>query len=117
MPTAQLRTPPTFAQVTRFNQSHIPHFIKNSSKIFQQKGLLIKRAFAKHPYGRILVIIPNAVGSAPVRNRLRRQIKAIFFEQQLYTAGYDYAVWLFKEGAGFDFSTLQTILVQVCQPT
>lgn len=36
-------------------------------------------------YSKLLIIIPRAVGKASVRNRLRRQLKALFFEQEFYS--------------------------------
>ena len=36
------------------------------------------------PYAKILIVTPKKIGSAPVRNLLKRRLKSIFYEEKLY---------------------------------
>jgi len=38
----------------------------------------------KPSFGKILIIIPGKTGNAIKRNKIRRQIKAIFYEEKLF---------------------------------
>jgi ribonuclease P protein component len=45
-------------------------------------------------YGRLLLVVPGSVVRGVARNRIRRRLKALFYEQALYTKGYDWILYL-----------------------
>lgn len=73
--------------------------------------LMVRIGPARHKVGRLLVVIPNkAVGSAPVRNLLRRRLKAIFYQYQLYTKGKDCVVFAHPGADKLSYQELQELL-------
>jgi len=62
--------------------------------------------------GRILVVTSRKVGNAVKRNRIRRRLKAIFYEEKLYDRGYDCIVIIKKAGIELDFDELKKIMTE-----
>ena|SRR5581483_11074005 len=60
---------------------------------------------------RLVVITPKRTGTAPARNKVRRQLKAIFYEQQYYLQGCDCAV-IIKNMAELSFEKLKELLAE-----
>lgn len=63
-------------------------------------------------YGRLLVVTPRAVGTAPQRNKIRRRLKAIFYENKLFERPFDYAIIIRKEATQLPFDSLEEIIVR-----
>ena len=61
--------------------------------------------------GRILIITPKKVGNAPTRNLLRRRLKALFHEEQLFLHSYDMVIYCRKGAASLSFADLKSILL------
>lgn len=40
----------------------------------------------------MLAVIPAKIANAHLRNYIRRRLKAIFYEEKLYTQGYDFII-------------------------
>ncbi len=64
-------------------------------------------------YSRILVITSRKVGNAPMRNKIRRRIKSLFYEQSYYTGKYDCVVIIKKGGAHLSFAELKSLFATV----
>jgi ribonuclease P protein component len=62
--------------------------------------------------GHILIIVPRAVGSAPERNKIRRQIKSIVYEHKLYERGIDCIAIVKKEAKALTFDQLKELVLQ-----
>ena len=60
--------------------------------------------------GRILIITPKKIGSAPQRNLIRRRLKALYYEELHYTHGYDIVIYCRKGSAELSFQALKEIL-------
>lgn len=78
--------------ITKFTKQEIDTFFKTARRVKQAAGFIVLKSPRQSTRGRILIIIPKKVGSAPQRNKLRRQIRSIFYEQRLYEGDYDWAV-------------------------
>lgn len=63
------------------------------------------------PYGRMVVITPRAVGKAHLRNKIRRQLKAIFYEEKLYEKAQIVIVLVYKPAINLSFDELKSFLV------
>lgn len=98
--------------LTRWQRTEIVAAFKKAKKIVSEPELDIRIAPALLSYGRILIIIPKKVGSAPQRNLLRRRIKAIFYGEQLYTQPYDWIIILKPPIISWSFQELRDILLQ-----
>ncbi|MFA6527899.1 MAG: ribonuclease P protein component [Candidatus Babeliales bacterium] len=62
--------------------------------------------------GKMLIIIPRRAGKAHDRNRIRRQIKAIFYGEQLFTTNATYIVLVYEQATGLTFDQLKTFFCQ-----
>jgi ribonuclease P protein component len=51
------------------------------------------------------------VGNAPERNLLRRQLKAIFYEEKLFERGFECIIILRKEAVPLSFAQLKELLL------
>jgi len=80
---------------------------------FKKQGIDILLAPAISENGRILVITARRVGNAPTRNKIRRRLKAIFYEQALYSLGHECIAIIKPEGAHIPFADLQSMLLEV----
>lgn len=57
--------------------------------------------------GKILIIIPRKAGKAHDRNRMRRQIKAIFYSEQLFKIKGTYIALIYDEAKVLTFDQLK----------
>lgn len=76
--------------------------------------LLKKNTEASLP-GRLLVITPKKVGSAPQRNLIRRRLKSLFYEEGLYKIPADLLIYCKKGSTDLSFAKLKNILHHVYQ--
>lgn len=79
----------TVREITRLTKEEIKLLFAHAWRMYKspEMDILIAPAW-QQPYGKILVVTSAAVGNAPQRNKLRRQIKAIFYEEKLFCSGY-----------------------------
>lgn len=98
---------------TRFTQQEIKALFKKAYRAYKGDGLDILIAPTHHCCGRILVVTPRKVGTAPERNKIRRRIKAIFHTEQLYKKRIDCFVIIKKMGTLYDYTRLKKIIEAV----
>lgn len=73
-----------FSSLTKFRKSEIEMLFQNASLFFRSSSFVLLGAPASLSYGRLLLVIPKKIGNAPERNKLRRRLKAIFYENRLF---------------------------------
>lgn len=78
-------------QLTSFSRADIDYFFAHAKPIYKDPGITILCAPQQQSIGRALFITPRKVGNAPQRNKLRRQLKSIFYQDRLYEYGVDCA--------------------------
>jgi ribonuclease P protein component len=61
--------------------------------------------------GRLLIVIPRAVGKAHDRNLLRRRLKSIFYEERLFEQPFTFIVLTYKSATEWSFEDLKKFLV------
>ena len=61
-------------------------------------------------HGKLLIIISRASGKAHDRNKIRRQIKAIFYEEKLYQKPIASILIVYKEAMQLSFDEIKTFL-------
>jgi ribonuclease P protein component len=61
-------------------------------------------------HGKLLIVIPKKTGKASKRNRIRRQIKNIFFNHKLHEKNKIFVLILYKEALELSFQELERFL-------
>ena len=106
-----------FHAMTTFGQHEIDELFKATIARYKTQGLDIRLAPKLLPSGRILIVTPRAAGNAPKRNRIRRRLKSLFYENRYYDEPYDWIVMVRKQGIELTFSDLKKILASVLEQT
>jgi ribonuclease P protein component len=99
-------------KTVKFTKHDVKTLFAKAKRVLRQPGLDILLAFSDRPQGRLLIVTSRFVGNAPERNKIRRRLKAIFYEQQLFEQPYDCIVIVKKGGVGISFDTLHAYLLQ-----
>lgn len=97
--------------ITQFSKQEIDNLWKNVHPALKHDGFLLLKAPRQGSIGRILIVIAKAVGNAPVRNKKRRQIKSIFYENKIYQKNFDWIIVTKKPIVQLDFQELSTLLL------
>ena len=103
-------------RITQFSRPDIIRLLRKGTRIFSAPELDIRVYPAQQDIGRILPVIPKKSGSAPQRNTIRRRLKAIFYEHNLYTYGYDWAWFIKPAGISLSYHELRHIACNICLP-
>jgi ribonuclease P protein component len=61
-------------------------------------------------HGKFLIIVPRTTGKASKRNRIRRQVKSIFFNNKLYEQNKIFILVIYKEALELSFQELEKFL-------
>ncbi len=99
--------------ITAFKKSEIDQLFKAVTFRIQKSGLDIRLVPASGQLNRILIIIPKKFGTAPERNRLKRRLKAIFYEEKLYTLPYTVIIIAHRQAQALTFAELKNILLSI----
>jgi ribonuclease P protein component len=99
-------------KTVKFTQHDVKALFAKAKRVLRQPGLDILLAISDKPQGRLLIVTSRFVGNAPERNKIRRRLRALFYEQRLSNQSYDCIVIVKKGGVGLSFDTLLTYLLQ-----
>jgi ribonuclease P protein component len=97
--------------LSRFTKAEIDFAFSKARRLLRHTGFDILAAPAQKEIGRILVIASRKVGNAPIRNKIRRRLKAIYFTHKLYEKGFDIIVLVKKAHQELSFSNIEHALV------
>ncbi len=61
--------------------------------------------------GSLVVVTPRRIGTAPERNRVRRRLRALFYENGLFAYPYFCVVIVNERGVGLSFGELTRLVV------
>lgn len=70
----------------------------------------------KLEHGKLLIVIPRAFGKACKRNRFRRQVKAIFYENKLYVHPVASILIVYSQAQQFSFDEIKNFLIRYIPP-
>lgn len=70
---------------------------------------------ARQPYGKLLIVTPRTSGKAHDRNLVRRQVKAIFYEEKLYDAPAIWVLLVRKQAMDLSYDDLKKFLTTAMQ--
>lgn len=100
--------------LSSFGKRDIQRLFQTAHKVVALPEIEMRRAPQQRDYGRILVVTPRRAGKASIRNKIRRRLKSIFYEQGLYKNGYDIAVLVRPGADSLSFAQLKDLLVKAC---
>ena len=106
---------PSVSQISRFCKKEAVQLLLLAKRTCRYPGLDIKSAPKIGDFGRILVITPAKSGSAPERNLIRRRLKAIFYEEKLYTSSFSWIIFIKRESQAYTFLQLKELLTACIQ--
>jgi ribonuclease P protein component len=93
----------------RFEAAEVKTILKRGKRVLKTPTCDIIVTPKAHENGRVLVITPRRIGKASQRNKVRRRIKALFYEQKFYGRGVDCITIIKKEGIDTPFDELVSI--------
>ena len=97
--------------ISTFKKEEVSRIFQTSNRRIKTEWLDVILAKKALDFGRILVVTSRKVGNAPKRNKIRRRLKSIFYENKLYDLQYDCIILTRKEAIDLSFEQLESILV------
>ena len=98
--------------LSKFTPQEIKQLYQDAYALTRTIYFVLLVAPATKDYGRMLLVAPKRIGSAPERNKLKRQFRSIFYEEKLYERGYDCVVIFKNRASEAPFETLKSILLE-----
>ena len=102
-------------KIFSFTKSEIAAAFQTARPKIHYRGLKVLQASAHAQHGKLLIVIPRAYGKAHDRNRLRRQLRAIFYENKLHHNKIVWIILVRKNALALDFTTLTQFLIKACK--
>jgi ribonuclease P protein component len=99
--------------ITGWRRHEIGELLKKARRVFKDAAFEVRLAPTHQYPGRVLIITPAKIGTAPQRNLFRRRVKAIFYGEQLYTKGYNWVIFAYKEAPSVPFQELKRRLIML----
>ena len=99
-----------FKQLFSFSQTEIKEAFANAKlkdKIF---GFKLLQAPTDHAYGKLLIVTPRKVGKACKRNKIRRRVKSIFYEERLFKIPANSILLVYKPANDINFEQIKAFL-------
>jgi len=100
-----------FRALTRFSKTEIDRAFATARRVVREPHMTILVSLRQGEFARILPVISRKVGNSPARNKLRRRLKTIFFEQRYYEGAYDLIVLTRPGAAELSFDELDKLLI------
>ena len=97
--------------LSQFSKSEVASLKKNARVALRDAACTILVAPQLGKTGRILIVLPKKVGSAPERNLLQRQLKSIYYEETLYQRNHDWIIIVKPGATALSFSHLKELLL------
>lgn len=104
-----------FTNLFRFEKKEIDQTFQNSSLIGKISAFkLLKAPIAKNnqEFGKLLIIASRKVGKAHKRNKVRRRLKSIFYQEQLYIHKNNYIILAYKPATELKFEQIKNFLIK-----
>lgn len=101
--------------ISKFGRKELDSFFAAARAAKKNQAFTILKVPKTHPFGKILIMVPKAYGSAPERNRLKRRFKSIFIENKLYERDLDIVIITRPAAKKYDFLQLSQLLIEVFQ--
>jgi ribonuclease P protein component len=107
---------PKFRALFSFHEKEIALFFTRASFIAQIPGLkmLGERSSTPElaaPHGKLLIVTSRKMGKACVRNRVRRQLRAAFYERGLSAIPFRVAIICYSQAVDLTYAQIDAFLV------
>ena len=99
------------ALITKFKYKEIKQTFKKARYSYSSPELDIKISPQTDNLGKLLIVIPKKVGNAPARNLIRRRLKSIFYENEIYKQPYNFLVFCKPNILSLEYQNLKDRLL------
>lgn len=99
-----------------FTPKEIQDLFRTARRIVKDSSCDFLIAPRQASQARLLVITSRKVGNAPERNKVRRRLKAIFYEEKLFERSFDCIIIVKKAGALLPFDQWKQLLLSSIPP-
>src|SRR5579872_1032286 len=100
-------------KITQFSKKEIDYLFKNARRALKSSAFLVLLAPRQLDFGRILIVASRKVGNAPERNKIRRRIKSLFYEEQFFNGPFDWVIIAYRNAVDVSFDQLKSVLCDV----
>ena len=106
---------PKFRALFSFHKKEIALFFTQTGFIAQIPGLKMlgernRVSDQAAPHGKLLVVTSRKVGKACVRNRIRRQLRAAFYELGLHALPFRVAIICYAQAVDLSYDQIRSFL-------
>jgi ribonuclease P protein component len=105
--------PRVAGKLTQFTQKEVADLFRRARTVLRNPFFNFLIAQQTKEFGRILIVTPRRIGSAPQRNQLKRRIRSIFYEERLFERGYDCIIICKKAATTLTFEQLKQCLLDI----
>lgn len=99
-------------RIFHFSKNEVSQLLKRAKRTQRTTVFDVLASPRKHDYARLLVITPRRTAKASQRNKIRRRLKALFYEEEFYTRAYDYIFIIKKPAFDLSFDQLKTLFAE-----
>lgn len=107
--------PSIMKRISKFTKSEVDYLFQHARRVVRNQVCTILVAPRQKDFARVLIVTSRKIGNAPERNLMRRRIKTIFYEEKLFTCGFDWVIIVHKKMVEFPFDQLKSLLISVYQ--
>ena len=97
--------------ISRFSPKEVSQVFEKARRVLRHPGFTLLVAPKTQPLARILIVTSRKVGNAPARNKIRRRLRAIFYEAQFPEKNFDCVVIVKAAGTQLSFDVLKELIV------
>jgi ribonuclease P protein component len=101
-----------FKDLFKFEQKEIKIAFQSATIKDQISGFKLLQAPTEAAFGKILIVTPRKMGNACKRNKIRRQVKNIFFQEKLYKNPISSILLTYPEATKLNFDQIKAFLVK-----
>ena len=94
-----------------FKKQEIKEAFQNASFLAKTSGITLLQAPGSD-HGKLLIITPKKIGTAVQRNKFRRQVKSIFYEEKLFVDPKITILMTYKQAVSLTFDEIKNFLVK-----
>lgn len=95
-----------------FTRTEIHRLFKTARRIVKESSCDLLVCPRTGTQAGLLIVTSRKVGNSPERNKVRRRIKAIFYEEKLYNQAYDCIIIVKKPGTLLPFNQWKELLIK-----
>lgn len=96
-------------------QTEIRQLFNKARRVLKHPGLDLLIAPNSATKGKLIVVTPGKIGTAVARNLVRRRIKAIVSQEHLLSKGFDFVVFVKKDGTKLNYEQLKQLILSSLQ--